>query len=67
MSRRPSPDQLGEVLTKEKEAARPSRNIPGGGTHDALRSVFASVREEPDGYTTFFERLKKFDEMRLIT
>ncbi len=30
-------------------------------------AVFASVREEsPMGYTTFFERLKKFDEMRLI-
>ena len=30
-------------------------------------AVFASVREEtPIGYTTFFERLKKFDEMRLI-
>jgi len=30
--------------------------------------VFASVREAtPMGYTTFFERLKKFDEMRLIT
>ncbi len=30
-------------------------------------AVFTSVREEtPMGYTTFFERLKKFDEMRLI-
>jgi cell division control protein 6 len=30
-------------------------------------AIFASVREEtPMGYTTFFERLKKFDEMRLI-
>jgi cell division control protein 6 len=31
------------------------------------RAVFASVREEvPMGYTLYFERLRKFDQMRLI-
>lgn len=32
------------------------------------RAVYASVREEvPMGYTLYFERLKKFDRMRLIS